>query len=818
MFSTTIVGLPWDVPASGWSCRRRRTARGGRMATVESATSRLYILSSREPDEFTLPTPGPHRPTIGVNDASASFVKELTITADGRLAAPGATGEDHRIMTSRQVVAGLLAFSMLAGTPAPAWSALDAQAAPAEPAPPPGNAPTTEAVDVTPPRISYFNGQVSFWRPGADDWAPAKINTPLAPGDVLYAGPDGNVEVQVGPRAFVRAAEGTQIGLDNQEQDFLQLRLTGGLAALDFRELPAGQTVELDTPNAVFTIERMGFFRADVEADTTSFRAHRGGVATMTPAGGEATQIGGNQQVVVTGSDMPRVETGAAPALSAWDKWNYERTDYVIRSASARYVPRGTYGTEELDQHGTWRTVDNYGTVWAPSGVPAGWVPYSTGRWIWDPRFGWTWLDDAPWGWAPYHHGRWVFVGSYWAWAPGPIVVRPVYAPALVVFLGGPVRVGVRPVFWAPLAWGEPVVPWWGRPGFVGVATWRGWGGPHVVNNVVVNKTTTVNVTNINVYRNVTVNNAVVGVSSDRFGHHDERPRRIEQAEARKLAPVRGAPDVKPVAASVTVASGTAVKPPASMEKRAVVATRPPHDASTRLRDQGIAPTRTAEPNAPPRIVPAPKAVRGTEPMFTRPQPGPRTAPGQQGDTPEGRSERPDRGGRRERNQPQAMPAPSQTQPPRSPAPSQTPAQPNTPAQQQAPAAPQAPAESQRPAQSRTPSDRQAPAQSPAPSQAPGQQRQQAAPRPDPGAKGGEQPERGDPGRGQAQHRPGPPRPPSPAREQNAARAEQQMNRADRQERGQQRPPDSAPARQAPPEQRSERQDKGQRQERPEKQ
>src|SRR5215470_3061732 len=165
-------------------------------------------------------------------------------------------------MTSRQVVAGLLALSMLAGTPAPAWRGL-AQAAPAEPpAPPaPGDAPA-EAVDVTPPRISYINGQVSFWRPGADDWAPAKINTPLAPGDVLYAVPDGNVEVQVGPRAFVRAAEGTQIGLDNQEQDFLQLRLTGGLAALDFRELPAGQTVELDTPNAVFTIERMGFYRA----------------------------------------------------------------------------------------------------------------------------------------------------------------------------------------------------------------------------------------------------------------------------------------------------------------------------------------------------------------------------------------------------------------------------------------------------------------------------------------------------------------------------------------------------------------------------
>jgi len=734
-----------------------------------------------------------------VNAGGGSFVKGLTINAR----------EDHQIMTSRQIVAGLLALSMLAGTPAPAWRAPDAQAAPAEPAAPPatGDAPApTEATEVIPPRISYINGQVSFWRPGADDWTPAKVNTPLAPGDVLYAGPDGNVEVQVGPRAFVRAAEGTQIGLDNQESDFLQLRLTGGLAALDLRELPAGQTVELDTPNAVFTVERMGFYRAEVESDSTTFRAHRGGVATMTPAGGEATQIAGNQQVVVTGAESPRVETGAAPALSPWDRWNNERTDYVIRSASTRYVPRGTYGTEELDQHGSWRTVEQYGAVWAPAGVPAGWVPYSTGRWIWDPRFGWTWLDDAPWGWAPYHHGRWVFVGSYWAWAPGPIVVRPVYAPALVVFLGGGVRVGVRPLCWAPLAWGEPIIPWWGRPGFVGVATWRGWGGPHVVNNVVVNRTTTVNVTNINVYRNVTVNNAVVGVSADRFGHH-ERPRRIDQAEVRQLAPVRGALDVKPVAASVTVASGAAAKPPAAMEKRAVVATRPPHDVTTRLRDQGIAPTRTAEPNAPPRIVPAPRPVRGTEPASTRPQPsGPRNTPAPRANVPESRGERPDRNGQRERNQPQAMPAPSQ-----SPTPSQAPTAPQTSTPPRAPAPSQAP--SQKPAPPQPPGQSQTPAQS----QAPAPQRQPAAPRSDPAAKGGERPDDRR-ARSQPQNQPGPPHPPHPARQPAPARAEPQVNRGERPDHGQ-RPPNAAPDRPATPApaERGAGQDRGQRPERTEK-
>src|SRR5262249_59712037 len=101
----------------------------------------------------------------------------------------------------------------------------------------------------------------------------------------------------------------------------------------------------------------------------------------------------------------------------------------------------------------------------------------------------------------------------------GLVLVRPAYAAALVVFLSGPVVAVARPVCWAPLAWGEPVIPWWGPVGFAGVTWWGGWGGPHVVNNVVVNKNVTVNVTNVTVYRNVHVTNAVVGVPAHPFGH-----------------------------------------------------------------------------------------------------------------------------------------------------------------------------------------------------------------------------------------------------------------------------------------------------------
>ena len=62
----------------------------------------------------------------------------------------------------------------------------------------------TEDLGRTPPRLSFVDGEVSFWRAGAEDWSPAQVNTPLGAGDQLYAGSKANLEIQVG-RARVRA-------------------------------------------------------------------------------------------------------------------------------------------------------------------------------------------------------------------------------------------------------------------------------------------------------------------------------------------------------------------------------------------------------------------------------------------------------------------------------------------------------------------------------------------------------------------------------------------------------------------------------------
>jgi hypothetical protein len=122
-------------------------------------------------------------------------------------------------------------------------------------------------------------------------------------------------------------------------------------------------------------------------------------------------------------------------------------------------------GAEDLDRYGRWEQSPDYGPLWVPTAVAVDWAPYRTGHWAWVSPWGWTWIDDAPWGFAPFHYGRWVYVRNSWCWAPGNRVVRPVYAPALVAWMGSShggvsVRVGGGPaVGWFPLAPREVYVP-----------------------------------------------------------------------------------------------------------------------------------------------------------------------------------------------------------------------------------------------------------------------------------------------------------------------------------------------------------------------
>ena len=142
-----------------------------------------------------------------------------------------------------------------------------------------------------------------------------------------------------------------------------------------------------------------------------------------------------------------------------------------------QYVPPAMTGGQDLGQYGDWQQTPDYGPAWFPQ-VAVNWAPYRYGHWAYIAPWGWTWIDDASWGFAPFHYGRWAHFHHRWCWVPGGYAERPVYAPALVSFIGnllglnlggGPsvgwIPLGPREVWYPPYRYGQHYfrdVNYWG--------------------------------------------------------------------------------------------------------------------------------------------------------------------------------------------------------------------------------------------------------------------------------------------------------------------------------------------------------------------
>src|SRR5215471_9536150 len=286
-------------------------------------------------------------------------------------------------------------------------------------------------------RLNYIQGQVSF-RPGSvEEWTPATLNYPLYNGDHLWADMGGQTELHVGSTA-IRMGSETALAILNLDDRMVQLSLTGGVVNVHLRSLGEGESFEIDTPNSAVTLLRPGDFRLQVDGDNSLTVVNvRGGDAEVT-AGGRAFALHPRDSARLTGmDDSLGSEITIGAGFDTFDRWCQDRDRREEQSQSVRYVGREMTGYEDLDEHGVWSDVPDYGWVWRPRVVAAGWAPYRYGHWAWVEPWGWTWVDDAPWGFAPFHYGRWAMYGGGWVWIPGRVVARPVYAPALVAFVGG---------------------------------------------------------------------------------------------------------------------------------------------------------------------------------------------------------------------------------------------------------------------------------------------------------------------------------------------------------------------------------------------
>lgn len=356
-------------------------------------------------------------------------------------------------------------------------------------------------------RLSEVSGVVSSHAGDEDHWSPATLNDPATSGDAFWTEPNSRAEIHVGSTALNMDAS-TELDIATLDDHQFVASLPQGTINIRIVHLRNGDSYAIATPRGTVVLDRSGTYdiAAGTDQDPTNVAVLEG-EARITGAGGGTLSLTNGEAAVISGKEKISYEIEEARATPFDDAvLARERRDEAPRPA-LRYVSPEMTGAEDLDDHGSWREEAAYGPVWYPQAVAPDWAPYRDGHWRWVDPWGWTWIDDEPWGFAPFHYGRWAYIDGRWGWVPGTIVVRPVYAPALVTFIGGAgwqasLSLGQEPaVGWFPLAPREVYVP-----AYPASVTY--------IRNV--NVTNVRNVTNIT---NVTVHNA--GITNVRYANRD---------------------------------------------------------------------------------------------------------------------------------------------------------------------------------------------------------------------------------------------------------------------------------------------------------
>jgi hypothetical protein len=314
-------------------------------------------------------------------------------------------------------------------------------------------------------RVVQADGQASIYDQEQDRWVEAQRNRALTAGDRLSTERGSRLQVGVGSTEL-RLSGDTELIFERLDDERVVLVLQHGSVAVRVRNQDITREIEVLAGSARAFPARAGHYRFDREGNTTRMTAWRGSLQLDTGDQRLAVDAGRSVELFREWRDGTAVTWGGVPqdAFSDWVARDEQRDDSL---ASSRHVSPEMTGADELDRHGRWERHPELGWVWLPLQVALDWTPFRHGRWTWHARWGWTWLDDAPWGFATSHYGRWSHWGGRWVWAPGAYVNRPVYAPALVGWVGGSspsfgvsVSVGHAPsVGWFPLSPFDVYVP-----------------------------------------------------------------------------------------------------------------------------------------------------------------------------------------------------------------------------------------------------------------------------------------------------------------------------------------------------------------------
>src|SRR5947199_9068149 len=205
-------------------------------------------------------------------------------------------------------------------------------------------------------RMNFSQGSVSFQPGGEGDWVSAVPNRPLTTGDNLWTDRNSRAELHIGSTS-VRMGPETSLTFLQLDDRTAQFRLSDGSMILRVRHLDDDDLIEVDTPNAAFSVLKNGEYRIDVDRDgneTYITAWHGRGEVT---GGGSSYVVVGGQRARFFGTDSLNYDIADIPRSDDFDDWAFDRDGREDRDDASNYVSQEMTGYEDLDDYGRWRYV-----------------------------------------------------------------------------------------------------------------------------------------------------------------------------------------------------------------------------------------------------------------------------------------------------------------------------------------------------------------------------------------------------------------------------------------------------------------------------
>jgi hypothetical protein len=298
-------------------------------------------------------------------------------------------------------------------------------------------------------------------------------DAPFGLEDAVYSSDTGKAEFKLPNGVWVRTGSDTQIQLMVLREDLTEIDAASGM--IRFYNKSQKTLIKATTPFG-YVLARPGVaFDLYVGDDSAEVISLDGAVDFVLgdKEARYAVKAGGASII----SDGRIAAEGDGQVDAAWDEWNLKREELwtqrvQVKGESVDILPAELReDAYELDRNGRWERVyyeGRYRMLWHPTGVGAGWQPFTRGRWtVWYRDN--VWIPEEPFGYVTHHYGNWVFVDSCWYWAPpgtvraGNIGRYAYWYPGRVSWIHSDAHVG-----WVPLTPAEAYYShnYWGPGSF----------------------------------------------------------------------------------------------------------------------------------------------------------------------------------------------------------------------------------------------------------------------------------------------------------------------------------------------------------------